>query len=315
MKILLTGGAGFIGSHCAERLLARGDEVVCVDNFNDSYDPAIKRRNIKEAGTHSGYALEEGDIRDYDFLCDVARRHRPEKIIHLAARAGVRPSLRHPRLYEEVNCAGTLNILELAREYEIPHFVFGSSSSVYGINSKVPFSEDDRLERAISPYAVTKRSGELMCHAYHHLYGIPVTCLRFFTVYGPRQRPEMAIHNFTRKITDGEEIQMFAEGLSSRDYTYIDDIVDGIMSALDRVFPFEIINLGDSRTVKLRHLVSLLQEIIGTRAKINSMPSQPGDVPFTCADIRKATRLLDYRPNVPIEEGLRRFVEWYTTRS
>jgi UDP-glucuronate 4-epimerase len=232
-------------------------------------------------------------------------------IVHLAARAGVRASLKAPLLYEEVNCCGTLNLLEFAREHAVGRFVFGSSSSVYGASSAVPFSEDDRADRPISPYAATKRSCELLCHAWHHLYGMQVTCLRFFTVYGPRQRPEMAIHRFTRKIFRGEPIEVYGDGTSRRDYTYVDDIMDGLLKAVDTPFPFEIVNLGESRTVELKFLVAALEKAIGKKAVVKALPDQPGDVPTTCADIRKARELLGYIPRVQVEEGVRRFVDWY----
>ena len=311
MKLLVTGGAGFIGSHLVERLLARGNEVVCLDDFNDYYDPALKRANIRKAAENPRFMLAEGDIRDIDFLGSLAKRHSFDAVVHLAARAGVRASIKQPSLYEEVNCAGTLNVLETCREAGIERLVFGSSSSVYGINSKVPFSEDDRLDRPISPYAATKRAGELMCHTYHHLYGLGITCLRFFTVYGPRQRPEMAIHKFTRRIVKGEPLEIYGDGSSRRDYTYIDDIMDGVMRALDRPFPFEIFNLGESRTVELRRLISLIEQAVGKKAVIKMMPEQAGDVPVTYADIRKARTMLGYSPAVPVEEGIRRFVSWY----
>ena len=311
MKILVTGGAGFIGSHLVERLLERGDEVVCLDDFNDSYDPAMKRANIAPVLANPSYALVEGDIRDRKVLRGIAAHHKCKEIVHLAARAGVRASLKAPLLYEEVNCCGTLNLLEFAREHSVGRFIFGSSSSVYGARSEVPFSEEDRADRPISPYAATKRAGELLCHAWHHLYGINVTCLRFFTVYGPRQRPEMAIHRFTRKILRGEPIEVYGDGTSRRDYTYVDDILDGLVRAIDTPFPFEIINLGESRTVELGFLIAALEKSIGKKAVVKSLSDQPGDVPVTCADIRKARELLGYSPRVQVEEGVQRFVDWY----
>lgn len=311
MKILVTGGAGFIGSHLVERLLERGEEVVCLDDFNDYYDPSVKRENIAAALKNPRFSLVEGDIRDDELLQALAAKHRFGKVVHLAARAGVRASISAPKLYEEVNCGGTLNLLEMCRANGIRHFIFGSSSSVYGINSKVPFSEGDTVASPISPYAATKRAGELMCHTYHHLYGLDVTCLRFFTVYGPRQRPEMAIHNFTRKIFGGEPIDVYGDGTSRRDYSYIDDIMDGVLRAVDRQFPFEIFNLGESRTVELAELISLIEAASGKRAVVRRLPDQPGDVPVTYADIGKARELLGYRPGIEIEEGIRRFVEWY----
>jgi UDP-glucuronate 4-epimerase len=311
MKVLVTGGAGFIGSHLVERLLARGDEVVCLDDFNNSYDPALKRMNIAPSLGNPSCSLVEGDIRDKKALRGIAAHHKFKVIVHLAARAGVRASLKAPLLYEEVNCGGTLNLLEFAREHAVGRFVFGSSSSVYGASSAVPFSEDDHADRPISPYAATKRSCELLCHAWHHLYGMHVTCLRFFTVYGPRQRPEMAIHRFTRKIFRGEPIEVYGDGTSRRDYTYVDDIMDGLLKAVDTPFPFEIVNLGESRTVELKFLVAALEKAIGKKAVVKALPDQPGDVPMTCADIRKARELLGYNPRVQVEEGVQRFVDWY----
>lgn len=311
MKILVTGGAGFIGSHLVERLLGRGDEVVCIDNFNDFYDPAIKRENIRAAGAQPRFTLVEGDICDYALLNSLAAEHRFDKVVHLAARAGVRASIRDPHLYEKANCEGTLNILEMCRESKVGHLVFGSSSSVYGINSKIPFSEEDKVDHPISPYAATKRACELMCYSYHHLYGTSVTCLRFFTVYGPRQRPEMAIHKFTRRIFKGEPIEVYGDGTTRRDYTYIDDILDGVTRAIDKPFPYAVFNLGESRTVELGQLISIIEKEAGRSAVLKNSPEQPGDVPVTYADIRNAGSLLGYSPKVPIEEGIKRFVAWY----
>jgi len=311
MKILVTGGAGFIGSHLVERLLERGREVVCLDDFNDSYDPAIKRKNISSVIGNPSFTLVEGDIRNRDLLQDIGRKHQFVTIVHLAARAGVRESLKDPLLYEEVNCLGTLNLLELARRHGIPHFVFGSSSSIYGVNTKVPFSEEDRVDQPISPYAATKRACELLCYTYHHLCGMNITCLRFFTVYGPRQRPEMAIHRFTRRILRGEPVELYGDGTSRRDYTHVDDIMDGLLKAVERPFPFEIFNLGESRTVELTRLIRIIEEAAGKRAVIKKLPAQPGDTPITYADISRAKAMLGYRPRVVIEEGIARFVSWY----
>ena len=312
--ILVTGGAGFIGSHLVERLLVRGDSVICVDNFNSFYDPGIKRGNIKNILKNKNFTgnfnLIDADIRDMDKL-ETAFKDGVDCVVHLAARAGVRPSIKDPLLYGDVNIKGTLNILELSRKYDIKNLVFGSSSSVYGVNDKVPFSEDDKVELQISPYAASKRSCELFCFTYHHLYGIPTTSLRFFTVYGPRQRPEMAIHKFTRQIDQGSEIIMYGDGTSKRDYTYITDIIDGTISAIDNKFEFEIFNLGNSSTVELRYLISLIEKNLGRKAKIRQMADQPGDVPITYADVSKAKRLLGYDPKVKIEGGVKKFVEWY----
>ena len=300
MNVLVTGGAGFIGSHVTEALLARGDTVTVLDDFNDFYDPAIKRRNL--AGTKA--TIIESDIR--------AKLPAGEfdAIIHLAARAGVRPSLAQPRLYSDVNIAGTQNLLEFARDAGIPKFIFASSSSIYGVNQKIPFSEDDTNFQPISPYAATKLAAEALCHVYHHLYGLNIACLRFFTVYGPRQRPDLAIHKFTRAILAGAPIDVFGDGSTRRDYTYVDDILQGVLACLDRTFGFEIMNLGESRTVELRELISLIEKATGKTAKLNRQPLQPGDVPVTFADISKARRLLGYNPQVPIETGIARFVEW-----
>ena len=309
-RVLVTGGAGFIGSHLCEALLEQGREVQVLDNFNDYYDPAIKRRNIETALTHSAYSIREGDIRDQELVGEVMATFRPQAVIHLAAMAGVRPSIERPHLYNDVNIAGTTVLLEAAREYPVENFVFGSSSSVYGSHDKVPFSEKDVLNRPISPYAATKLAGEQLCFTYHYLYGIPVSCLRFFTVYGPRQRPEMAIHLFARKIMNGELITLYGDGSSRRDYTYIDDIIDGVIRSLDRPQGFEIFNLGESRTVGLSEMVSILEDAIGREANITFEPDQPGDVPVTYADVTKAVRVLGYEPSVPIEEGIRLFVKW-----
>ncbi len=311
MSILVTGGAGFIGSHVLDRLVERGEKVVCLDNFNDYYSPDVKRSNIEQALASGQVELVEGDIRDGD-LCRSLMCQGVESVIHLAARAGVRPSIQEPVLYEEVNCVGTLNLLEAARRTEsVRKFIFGSSSSVYGINSKIPFSEDDPISRPISPYAATKRAGELTCHVYHHLYGLPIVCLRFFTVYGPRQRPDLAIHKFTRLIDAGEAIPVFGDGTSRRDYTYCSDVVDGVLAALERELDFEIINLGCGDPVELRGLIRLIAEALGKEPRINRQPEQPGDVPVTYADITRARRLLGYSPQFPIRQGIRRFVEWY----
>ena len=300
MKILVTGGAGFIGSHVTEALLKRGEIVTVLDDFNDFYDPALKRRNV------AGFPrVIEGDIRGK------LPAEKFDAVIHLAARAGVRPSLAQPRLYSDVNIAGTQNLLEFARESGIRKFVFASSSSVYGVNQKIPFSEDDPIFKPISPYAATKLAGEALCHVYHHLYGLDMVCLRFFTVYGPRQRPDLAIRKFTQAILAGKPIDVFGDGSTRRDYTHIDDILQGVLAALDRKLGYEVINLGESRTVELRELISLIEKATGKSAKLNWQPLQPGDVPVTFADIAKGRRLLDYNPRVPIEDGIARFVHWY----
>lgn len=312
-NVLITGGAGFIGSHLVDQLLNEGDwRVTVVDDFNDFYDPAIKRANTETNRANSSYQLYEADIRDAQALAEVFRESNFDVIVHLAARAGVRPSLQQPLLYAQTNIEGTLNLLELAREHEIEQFVFGSSSSVYGINAKVPFGEDDPIRQPISPYAATKAAGELLCHTYSHLYGIRSVCLRFFTVYGPRQRPDLAIHKFAQLMTRGKPIPVFGDGSTRRDYTYIDDIIAGVRAAMDySATEYEVINLGESRTVELRELISLLEKELGIEAKINRQPLQPGDVPQTFADVAKARRLLDYNPHTQIEDGIKQFVEWF----
>jgi UDP-glucuronate 4-epimerase len=309
--VLVTGGAGFIGSHLTRRLLVRGDRVTALDSFNDFYDPALKRANVEPFLAAAGYRLVDGDIRDAELVERLFAGGGFTAVVHLAARAGVRPSLAEPILYEDVNCIGTLRLLEAARRHGPATFIFGSSSSVYGINEKVPFAEDDPVDRPISPYATTKRTGELLCFNYHHLYGLKTACLRFFTVYGPAQRPEMAIHKFTDLLARGRAVPMFGDGGSRRDYTYIDDIIDGVIAALDLAPGFEIVNLGGADTTSLADLVRWIAEELGVEPRVERLPLQPGDVPITYADVRKAERLLGYSPKVPIRDGLRRFVAWY----
>jgi UDP-glucuronate 4-epimerase len=314
MKVLVTGGAGFIGSHLTERLLARGDRVVVLDDFNDFYDPAVKRANVAVTAANPAYRLVEGDIRDRSLVFRTFSEEGFDAVVHLAARAGVRPSLTQPVLYEEVNCVATLHLLEAAVAHGRPRFVFASSSSVYGVNSKLPFSEEDPIERPVSPYAATKRAGELHVFTTHHLHALPAVCLRFFTVYGPRQRPEMAIARFIRCLETGQPIPFFGDGGSRRDYTYIDDILDGIEAALDRPIDFDILNLGGAHPVTLSALVDSLEQATGRTAKLNRQPDQPGDVPVTFAATEKAERVLGFRARVPLEEGLRRTVAWYRSR-
>src|SRR2546423_3404240 len=312
-NILITGGAGFIGSHLVDRLLAEGDwQVTVVDDFNDFYAPSIKRENISAQASNSLFKLIEADIRDRGALQKAFADTKYDCIVHLAARAGVRPSLKEPRLYVETNVNGTMNLLELAREQGVKQFVFGSSSSVYGVNEKVPFSEGDPIFNPISPYAATKAAGELICHTYSHLYDMRIVCLRFFTVYGARQRPDLAIHKFAKVITEGKPIPVFGDGTTRRDYTYIDDIIAGVRAAIDYdQTNYEVINLGESRTVELRELISLLEQELRAHAQIDWQPPQPGDVPQTFADISKARRLLNYDPQTDIETGLHRLVEWF----
>ena len=309
--ILVTGGAGFIGSHLVDRQLERGERVICVDNFDPFYDPKLKRRNIEGDLGNENFELIECDIRNKEELEAIFRRHSIDKIVHLAARTGVRASIQNPLLYQEVNIKGTINLLELSKEYEVENFIFASSSSVYGVNNKLPFSEADSISLTISPYGASKQAFELFCYAYHHLYRIPVTCLRLFTVYGPRQRPDMAIRKFTALIDRGEKGVMYGDGTSQRDYTYISNIIDAIVSALDKKLDYEIINLGNSKAVELKYLISVIEANLGKKAKIVRLPPQPGDVPVTRADISKAQRLLNYNRQIDIEDGVEKFVHWY----
>jgi UDP-glucuronate 4-epimerase len=315
-NVLVTGGAGFIGSHLVERLLAEGAWAVqVVDDFNDFYDPSVKRRNVEPHLGNAGFRLHEADIRDRSALAGIFRETRFDCVVHLAARAGVRPSLAEPLLYAETNITGTLNLLDLAREHGVRQFVFGSSSSVYGEQEKVPFSEDDPVARPISPYAATKAAGELLCHTYSHLWSLRCVCLRFFTVYGARQRPDLAIHKFARLISEGRPVPVFGDGTTRRDYTFVDDIISGVRAAMDfRESLYEVFNLGESRTVSLSELIGLIEREVGRDAIVERHPPQPGDVPRTFADISKARRLLGYDPRTPIEEGVGRFVEWFRSR-
>jgi UDP-glucuronate 4-epimerase len=315
LKALITGVAGFIGSHVAESLLADGWEVLGVDNFDPFYDPGLKRENIRALRKSKAFKLVEADIQDREQLESAVGSAKLDAIVHLAARAGVRPSIELPKLYADVNVSGTVEVLELARRREVPRFVFASSSSVYGEREGSPFREEDNVDHPISPYAATKKAGELIGYTYHHLYGLPIFCLRFFTVYGPRQRPEMAIHKFARAIAEGEPITLYGDGTSRRDYTYIDDIVAGVVAAIDRVKGYRIYNLGNHRTVELRELIRLIEEDLGKKANVKHMPAQPGDVPLTCADIQRAQEELGYNPGVPIERGLELFVEWFEKKN
>ena len=311
MKILVTGGAGFIGSHLVERLLDEGHPVVCLDNFDDFYSPALKRRNLARALKHPGFRLVEGDLRDEAGMKQLFAGGKFDLVAHLAARAGVRPSVENPALYVDVNLRGTVHLLEACRNHGVRRFLFASSSSVYGNSSRVPFSEEDPVNTPISPYAATKKAGELLCHTYHHLYGMDVACLRYFTVYGPRQRPEMAIHHFTRSIHEGRKISLFGDGSSRRDYTYIDDAVGGTLAAIRREHGFEVYNIGESQTIALAELIAAIEEQVGKKAVIEHLPEQPGDVKLTYAKIEKARERLGYNPKTQIREGLARFVRWY----
>ena len=312
-NILVTGGAGFIGSHLVDRLLGEKSwRVTVVDDFNDFYAPDLKRGNVREHLEEPAYRLIEADIRESAEMERIFDETEFDAVVHLAARAGVRPSLTEPLLYAETNVSGTLNLLEQARTHGIRQFVFGSSSSVYGINAKIPFSEEDTIRQPISPYAATKAAGELLCHTYSHLYGLRTVCLRFFTVYGARQRPDLAIHKFARLISEGRAIPVYGDGTTRRDYTFIEDIIAGVRAAVDYSETlYEVFNLGESRTVELRELIELLEKELGRKAVIDRQPMQPGDVPQTFADITKARRLLGYNPQVEIEEGIHRFIEWF----
>lgn len=311
MKVLITGGAGFIGSHVTESLLKREDHVVSLDNMNDYYSHKIKEKNIQGFKDNPNFKFFKADITNYNEIRKVFEKEKFDKVVHLAACAGVRQSLVYPQIYSNTNIIGTLNLLELSKEFEVKNFIFASSSSVYGNNNKVPFSEGDIVDSPISVYAATKKSGELLCHVYSSLYKMNITCLRFFTVYGPRGRPDMAPLKFTTLIDKGLQIEVYGDGTSSRDYTYISDIVQGIIAALDKNLRFEIINLGNSNTVKLSYFISLIEKNLNKKAKIIRKDKQQGDVEHTYADISKAKRLLQYSPRVKIEEGIKSLVDWY----
>ncbi len=310
MKALVTGAAGFIGSHLTERLLKDGWTVVGIDSFDPFYDPRIKRSNIAGCLSHPDFRLVEADIRD---KAAMERAVEPETdvIVHLAARAGVRPSIAEPVLYADVNINGTVTLLEIARQRGIPKFVFASSSSVYGNNRKVPFSETDNVDFPISPYAATKKAGELICHTYHHLHDLAINCLRFFTVYGPRQRPDLAIHKFARLIEEGKPIPIYGDGSMMRDFTFIDDILSGVVAAMDRCAGYEIYNLGESQPIRVNDLIAEIERALGKKAICQYLPVQPGDVDRTYADIAKAQALLGYKPSTDIRTGLARFVDWF----
>lgn len=319
--ILVTGGAGFIGSHLSERLLKEGNKVLVIDNFNNYYDPSIKRNNVEEVKktcienniSLDNYKVFEGDIRDNEFLKEVFS-NKIDSIMHLAAMAGVRPSIEDPSLYYDVNITGTVNLLERCREAGVKQLVFASSSSVYGNNEKVPFAEMDRVDNPISPYAATKKSGELLCHTYHHLFNMNIACLRFFTVYGPRQRPDLAINKFTSLILEDKEIPFYGDGTTSRDYTFIEDIVSGIVASINYINTgeriFEIFNIGGDKTVSLIEMVETIEEVLGKKAKLNRLSMQAGDVNRTCADIRYSNKILGYVPKTSFKDGIIKFVKW-----
>lgn len=309
MKAVVTGAAGFIGSHLSERLVDEGWTVVGVDNFDGFYDPRVKRRNIAHCLSHRNFQLIEGDIRDQSAMAK-AVADDTDVIVHLAARAGVRPSIAEPALYADVNINGTMVLLEIAKERHVGRFVFASSSSVYGNNRKVPFAESDNVDFPISPYAATKKAGELICHTYHHLYKIAINCLRFFTVYGPRQRPDLAIHKFARLIEAGQPVPIYGDGTMMRDFTYIEDIISGTVAAIDKCTGYEIYNLGESQPISVNDLVAELENALGKKAIKEHLPPQPGDVDRTYADIAKAEKYLGYRPATDIQTGLARFVTW-----
>jgi UDP-glucuronate 4-epimerase len=310
MRILVTGGAGFIGSHLVEKLLTSGHDVAILDDFNDFYDPQIKRENV--AAVSKNVAIHHVDLRDSAAVRTLFHQKKFEAIAHLAARAGIRPSILHPQLYYDTNVNGTLHLLDAARMTGVERFIFASSSSVYGISKTVPFSEDQHLTQTISPYAATKIAGEFLCSTFSHLYQMRVVALRYFTVYGPRQRPDLAIHQFTRKIYAGQPIDQFGDGSTRRDYTYIDDVIQGTVAALQYSGPlFDIFNLGESETIQLKDLIAAIENALGKKAKINQLPEQPGDVPLTCADISKARKLLGYNPSTRLSDGLPRFIDWF----
>ena len=311
-KVLVTGFAGFIGSHLTERLLNEGNIVIGIDEFNDYYDPKIKERNISSFKDNKNFIFNKVDIRDKSPIDEIFNKHKPDVVVHLAARAGVRPSLLQPFLYEEVNVLGTLHLLEAARTYGCKKFVFGSSSSVYGECKNAPFKETELELQPISPYGVSKLTGEKYCHTYNHLYKMPIICLRFFTVYGPRQRPDLAIYKFTKLIEEGKPVPIFGDGQYKRDFTYVTEILDGIIGSINYdKSSFEIFNLGESHTTSVVDLVKLIENVTGKKANIDLQPAQAGDVPLTYADVSKAEKLLGYKPRTKPEEGIKKFVEWY----
>ncbi len=311
MNFLVTGGAGFIGSHVCERLLSEGHSVWAFDDLNDFYDPQLKQRNLRDIqALAKPFEFVFGDLLDRAALAELFGEVKFDQVIHLAARAGVRPSLEQPALYQRVNVEGTVNVLEAARSHGVNKLIIASSSSVYGVNSSVPFSERDPIFCPISPYAASKLACEALGHVYHHVYGLDVVMLRFFTVYGPRQRPDLAIHKFARLIQAGKPIPVFGDGSTARDYTYITDILQGILACTRKPFGYEVFNLGESQTITLKQLIDLLEKAVGRKAVLDPKPLQPGDVPLTCADVTKAREKLGYQPQVKIEQGIPLFVEW-----
>ncbi len=309
-RILVTGAAGFIGSHLCEALVHAAHDVIGVDSFDEFYNPAVKRRNIERLCSNDRFDLVEADIRDQATMGEAVGKG-VDLVVHLAARAGVRPSIEQPLLYQDVNLGGTMVLLEACRQHGVQRFIFAGSSSVYGNNKKVPFAESDPVDHPISPYAATKKAGELLCHTYHHLFGMSITSLRFFTVYGPRQRPDLAIHKFARLIEEDKPIPVFGDGTMTRDHTYIDDIIDGALRAIDRCDGFHIYNLGESRPVSLTNLIGLLEDAMGKSATLEPHPLQPGDVSHTYADVTLAINELGYKPATDMKTGLAKFVEWF----
>ena len=321
MKYLITGGAGFIGSHLSEELMKQGHDIITIDNFNDYYDPHLKQKNyeiVKKTARDNGcfYMLYKGDIRDQKLVNKIFDEHEIDEVVSLASNAGVRPSIDDPVYYVDVNLMGLTNLLEASRHHDVKSFVFVSSSSVYGNNKKVPFSEEDAVDNPISPYAATKKAGELLCYTYHALFHMNIACLRYFTVYGPRQRPDLAINKFTRLMLEDKAIPMFGDGTTARDYTYVSDIVDGTIKALNYVMQkekhiYDIFNLGGSHPISLKGLIEVIAKTVEKEPKINQLPMQPGDVNITYSDYSHARKVLNYEPKVRIEEGIQHFVEWY----
>jgi len=310
MIILITGVAGFIGSHLAEKLLLADELIIGIDNLDNFYDPEIKRKNISSFAQNKNFIFYEGDVRNAEFLKKIFSSHRIDVTVHLAAKAGVRPSIFSPKEYYDVNMNGTINILESIKDLDVKKIVFASSSSVYGNKENIPFSENDNVDYPISPYAASKKAGELLCHSYYHLYGFDITCLRFFTVYGPRQRPDLAINKFASAILNDELITFYGNGNTTRDYTYIDDIVNGILKAIDHLNGYRIYNLGESKVVSLKQMVETLEKELNKKANLQLLPMQPGDVFKTCADISKARKELGYSPRWAFEDGIKEFVKW-----